>query len=137
MSCGCNGPMVGGKRKKNRRGTRNIKMRGGNEGVNVEKVNVEKVNVEKGYFDTIKGLVGHASSWLKDKIKTQDSNQPLPVQPLPVQPLPVQSAGRSRKKGGSCVYSDENRQYKKSKKSNKSNKSKKSRKSTKSRKSRK
>ena len=113
MSCGCNGPMVGGKPKKNRRGTR--KMGGGN---------VDGVNVEKGYFDTIKGLVGDASSWLKDKFKTEDSNQPLPVQ----------SAGRSKKKGGSCVYSDENRQYKKSKKSNKS---KKSRKSTKSRKSRK
>ena len=131
MSCGCNGPMVGGKPKKNRRGTR--KMGGGN----VDGVNVDGVNVEKGYFYTIKGLFRDASSWIKDKIKTQDSNQPLPVQPLPVQPLPVQSAGRSRKKGGSCVYSDENRQYKKSKKSNKSNKSKKSRKSTKSRKSRK
>ena len=130
MSCGCNGPMVGGKRKKNRRGTR--KMGGGNEkvnvdGVNVDGVNVDGVNVEKGYFDTIKGLVGHASSWLKDKIKTQDSNQLLPVQ----------SAGRSKKKGGSCVYSDENRQYKKSKKSNKSKKSRKSTKSRKSRKSRK
>ena len=105
MSCGCNGPMVGGKRKKNRRGTRNIKMRGGNEGV----------NVEKGYFDTIKGLFVYASSWFKDKFKTEDSNKPLPVQ----------SAGRSRKKGGSCVYSDENRQYKKSKKSRKSTKSRK------------
>ena len=121
MSCGCNGPMVGGKPKKNRRGTR--KMGGGN----VDGVNVDGVNVEKGYFDTIKGLVGHASSWLKDKIKTQDSNQLLPVQ----------SAGRSKKKGGSCVYSDENRQYKKSKKSNKSKKSRKSTKSRKSRKSRK
>ena len=115
MSCDCNGPMVGGKPKKNRRGTR--KMRGGN---------FEGVNVEKGYFDTIKGLFGDASSWFKDKFKTEDSNKPLPVQ----------SAGRSRKKGGSCVYSDENRQYKKSKKSRKK-KSKKSRKSTKSRKSRK
>ena len=107
MSCGCNGPMVGGKPKKNRRGTR--KMGGG--------------NVEKGYFDTIKGLFENASSWINDKIKIQDSNQPLPVQPLP-----VQSAGRSRKKGGSCVYSDENRQYKKSKKSRKLTKSRKSRK---------
>ena len=77
MSCDCNGPMVGGKPKKNRRGTR--KMGGGN---------VDGVNVEKGYFDTIKGLVGDASSWLKDKFKTEDSNQPLPVQ----------SAGRSKKK---------------------------------------
>ena len=104
MSCGCNGPMVGGKPKKNRRGTR--KMRGGN---------FEGVNVEKGYFDTIKGLFGDASSWFKDKFKTEDSNKPLPVQ----------SAGRSRKKGGSCVYSDENRQYKKSKKSRKLTKSRK------------
>ena len=112
MSCDCNGPMVGGKPKKNRRGTR--KMRGGN----FEGVNFEGVNVEKGYFDTIKGLFGDASSWFKDKFKTEDSNKPLPVQ----------SAGRSRKKGGSCVYSDENRQYKKSRKSTKSRKSRKSRK---------
>ena len=125
MSCGCNGPMVGGKPKKNRRGTR--KMGGGN---------VDGVNVEKGYLDKIKGLFGDASSWFKDKLKTEDKFKTEDSN----QPLPVQSAGRSKKKGGSCVYSDENRQYKKSKKSNKSNKSnksKKSRKSTKSTKSRK
>ena len=111
MSCGCDVPsLIGGKRKKNKRGNHTRKMRGGDD-----------------YFDRIKGFFEKATSWVKDKLKpqTQDLSQPSIVQ----------NGGRSVKKGGSCVYSNENEQYKKTKKSlvsfRKFEKSRKSRKSRK------
>jgi hypothetical protein len=111
MLCGCDVPLlIGGKRKKNKRGNHTRKMRGGYE-----------------YFDRIKGFVGNVSSWVNDKMEhqTQDLSQPSILQ----------NAGRSIKNGGSCVYSNENEQYKKTKKSlvsfRKFEKSRKSRKSRK------
>ena len=115
MSCGCNGPMVGGKRKKNRRGTR--KMRGGWNFFGFGDSNTNE-NCRKWY-----------QVWKRDipPCQTEQTEQPaLPALPA----LPAQTAQIG---GSGCVYSSENRQYKKSK----SKKSKKSRKSTKSRKSRK
>jgi hypothetical protein len=109
MSCGCNGPMVGGKRKKNRRGTR--KMRGGWNFFGFGDSNTNE-NCRKWY-----------QVWKRDipPCQTEQTEQPA----LPALPAQIGGSG--------CVYSSENRQYKKSK----SKKSKKSRKSTKSRKSRK
>lgn len=109
MSCGCNGPMVGGKRKKNRRGTR--KMRGGWNFFGFGDSNTNE-NCRKWY-----------QVWKRDipPCQTEQTEQPA---------LPAQIGGSG------CVYSSENRQYKKSK-SKKSKKSRKSTKSTKSRKSRK
>lgn len=112
MSCGCNGPMVGGKRKKNRRGTR--KMRGGWNFFGFGDSNTNE-NCRKWY-----------QVWKRDipPCQTEQTEQPA----LPALPAQIGGSG--------CVYSSENRQYKKSK-SKKSKKSRKSTKSTKSRKSRK
>ena len=105
MSCGCNSPMVGGKRKKNRRGTR--KMRGG----------------LFGFGDSNKtpqpdmGNVGNCRKWY------QPWNRGIP---------PCETEQPATLGGSGCVYSSEHRQYKKSK--SKKSKSKKSRKSRKSRK---
>ena len=112
MSCDCNGPMVGGKPKKNRRGTR--KMRGGWNFFGFGDSNTNE-NCRKWY-----------QVWKRDipPCQTEQTEQPA----LPALPAQIGGSG--------CVYSSENRQYKKSK-SKKSKKSRKSTKSTKSRKSRK
>jgi len=123
MSCGCNGPMVGGKRKKNRRGTR--KMIGGEGLLDFfgfgDSSTIPQSDMENG---------GNCRKWYQPwkrnipPCQTEQREQPA----LPALPEKIGGSG--------CVYSSENRQYKKSK-SKKSKKSRKSRKSTKSRKSRK
>ena len=112
MSCDCNGPMVGGKRKKNRRGTR--KMRGGWNFFGFGDSNTNE-NCRK-WYQVLKRDI--------PPCQTEQTEQPA----LPALPAQIGGSG--------CVYSSENRQYKKSK-SKKSKKSRKSTKSTKSRKSRK